>query len=544
MPGMHGTGFGSDEIVIVGSGIAGLVCALSLAPRPVTLITKTPALSGGSSWLAKGGIAAALGKDDSPAQHAADTLAAGAGLSHPARARSLAEQGVRTLQFLVEAGVPFDRALDGSLELAREAAHRHPRVLHAGGDATGQLLINALIGRLADHPSIRILPDTFAVDLDVEDGEVRGIDAMDGRGVASRIPCRRVILATGGIGMTWWHTSNPPEATGDGLAMAARAGAALTDLEFVQFHPTALALEDHQAGASLPLLTEALRGAGATLHDRQGRRFMLQESDAAELATRDVVARAIHRRYLEGDRVFLDLRPVCEAGRDCEFPQAIAAIRAAGIDPAVERVPVIPAAHYHMGGVEVDTRGRTNVAGLWACGEVASTGIHGANRLASNSLLEGLVYARRVAADVGSARPADLRRRVTRAPVPMTVCASLPVARVRALHDLLRRTMSDHVSIERSQAGLDTARECLQALQYEAEALVADAAADAGSGERARQHAEFLNALTVARLVTIAAMQREESRGAHYRCDFPASSDEWRRRQRLTLGSLRARRSR
>jgi len=272
------------EVIVVGSGIAGLFCALSLAPSRVTLITKTPSLAGGSSYWAKGGIAAALGPGDSPKKHAMDTLAAGAGLSDPQGALALAEDGVASLQLLIDEGVPFDRALDGTLDLAREAAHNHARVVHAGGDATGEILVSALIDRVLKSTTIQVLENTFAYDLVTSDTGVDGLiaNSLEKGWVFHR--SQNIVLATGGIGMTWWNTTNPKESTGDGLAMAARAGARLADLEFMQFHPTALAGREASEDASLPLLTEALRGAGAQLRDESGYRFMQAVHANAALA--------------------------------------------------------------------------------------------------------------------------------------------------------------------------------------------------------------------------------------------------------------------
>lgn len=518
-----------DDIVVVGSGIAGLVCALSLAPRPVTLITKTADLPGGSSRLAKGGIAAAVGAGDSPEQHASDTLAAGAGLSDPERAIGLARHGVEDLQMLIEAGVPFDRALDGSLQLAREAAHGRSRVVHAGGDATGDLLVSTLAERVRSTPSIDILTDTFAADLAVDRGRVTGVLALHAGHDWVLHRTSRVVLATGGIGMTWWHTTNPAEATGDGLAVAARAGVVLADLEFMQFHPTALAVANDD-GASLPLLTEALRGAGATLLDASGQRFMLREAPEAELAPRDVVARAIHARTSSGERVYLDLRPVIASGAADEFPRAIEAAREAGFDPTREPVPIVPAAHYHMGGVQVDEVGRSSIEGLWACGEVATSGVHGANRLASNSLLEGLVYARQVARDVAACRQ-EPRNAGGEPPMPPEVPA-LSAEQIAGLCDELRQVMSRHVGISRSRQGLETALAELVCIEHKLEK---------GAGRSVVAAVDYLqicNLLTVARLVALAALGRDESRGAHYRSDFPQSRDEWCRRQQFTLESL------
>ena len=516
------------EVVVVGSGIAGLACALSLGKQNVTLVTKTDGLAGGSSYWAKGGIAAALGPGDSPAAHARDTLDAGAGLSHPERALGLAEDGVESLQLLIDDGVPFDRAFDGSLQLAREAAHRYARVIHAGGDATGEVLVEALSRRVRSASNIEVLDNCFAHDLVTEGNTVTGLVTVDAANNWVVLRSSKIILATGGIGMAWLHTTNPVESTGDGLAMAARAGARLCDLEFMQFHPTALAVDG--GGASLPLLTEALRGAGALLVDDSGYRFMKDEHRLAELAPRDVVARAIHRRVADGKRIMLDIRPVLEGGKVGEFPQALRAAREAGLDPFRQPLPIIPAAHYHMGGVQTDDRGRTSVRGLWACGEVASTGVHGANRLASNSLLEGLVYARRVASDVSTASEYGIVGRAPRLSVPQGNGVSS--ARAARLRYLARDTMSSNVGISRTAQGLEAALAEFRRLDLD----VGDVDGTAGI-DAILAVSELRNLLLVSRLVTLAALQREESRGAHFRTDFPDSSTAWQRRQRFTLDS-------
>ena len=527
-----------DDIVVVGSGIAGLVCALSLAPRPVTLITKTDGLPGGSSWHAKGGIAAAIGPQDSPEDHAQDTLAAGAGLSDADRALALARDGVSSLHMLVDDGVPFDRALDGTLALGREAAHKHARVVHAGGDATGEVLVSELVQRVRNTPTIRVLENTFAHDLVVRGGQVDGLVTMNPVDGWVFHRASRVILATGGIGMTWWNTTNPAEATGDGLAMAARAGAELADLEFMQFHPTALAVKGANDGASLPLLTEALRGAGAILLDASGNRFMLAEHPAAELAPRDVVARAIHRRTSTGEAVFLDLRPLVERGKAGLFPQAVEAAGTAGLDPRIDLLPVTPAAHYHMGGVQTDHLGRTSVDGLWACGEVATTGIHGANRLASNSLLEGLVYAQRVAKDVRQYRR-NVESRVIQVPPAPALPAKSDENRLQRIVAATRKAMSEHVGITRSAAGLETALATLSQLDRRLEdARHMQSNHEAVTYEELVRWSEVRNTVVVARLVTLAALQREESRGAHYRDDFLGTSPQWQRHQRITISNL------
>ncbi len=525
----------SEDIIIVGSGIAGLVCALAMAPRRVTLITKTKGLAGGSSVLAKGGIAAAIGPGDSPAEHARDTLQAGAGLSNAGRALELAEEGIESLQLLLDAGVRFDRALDGTLELAQEAAHGRARVIHAGGDSTGEVVVTALARQLAATPSIQVLNNTFAYDLVIEEGTVQGLLALDAANNRTFHRSSRVVLATGGIGMTWWRTTNPVEATGDGLAMAARAGAILTDIEFMQFHPTALDVVGE--GACLPLLTEALRGAGAVLLDHSGHRFMREEHEDAELAPRDVVARAIQRRASVGQAVFLDLRPVIEGGQAAHFPQALQAAKSAGLDPASQALPITPAAHYHMGGIQVDSTGRSSVRGLWACGEVAATGVHGANRLASNSLLEGLVYARKVAKDV--CRKTAERRTLEQCEPDLSVTEGPPAdLDFDAILETTRRTMSDLVGISRSATGLKSALSVLSDLSLQLEHRGARPRAGYGTREAFVRGCEVRNTVLVARLIALAALQREESRGAHYRSDFPLVRAGWQRRQEMTINRL------
>ncbi|MBY6261952.1 L-aspartate oxidase [Azospirillum sp. 412522] len=521
------------EVIVVGSGLAGMTATLQLAPRAVTLITKTAGLPGGSSFHAQGGVAAAVGPGDRPEDHAADTVAAGAGLVDAAMAALLTRDGATLVRRLLDDGLPFDRAPDGSPLLGREAAHGAARIVHAGGDATGRTLVTALAGRLRAAPSVRVETEAFAVDLVLRNGRVCGLLACHPEGwVLHRAP--RVILATGGIGAAFARTTNPAEATGDGLAIAARAGARLADLEFVQFHPTALAID----ADPVPLLTEALRGAGALLLDRDGRRFMPDEHPLAELAPRDVVARAIGRRVATGEPVFLDLRPAL-AAKPGGFPTVLALCAEHGLDPFAEPMPVAPAAHYHMGGVVTDADGRTSLEGLWACGEVACTGVHGANRLASNSLLEALVFGARVARDVAERPLAPLPPFAL--PRPPAVAADVGHALLDAIGAEARTALYEGAGLVRDGLGLRAARRKLDRLAAALDMLrceSGDAYDDAQAPpEIVRHWGEARNRLLVGRLVVHAALTREESRGAHCRRDHPLP-DPASNRRTLTLSEL------
>ncbi len=491
------------EVVIVGAGVAGLTAALSygsvIAPqtrtteapsqgadtsygsagvRRVVVLTKTGATAagaGGASVWAQGGVASAVGDDDDPALHAADTLAAGAGLNDAAIVELLTGEGPRRIRSLLALGARFDREAGGGLALGREAAHSRRRILHARGDATGAEVVRALVAAVRRAPAIEVVDEAFALDLVLAGGRVAGVTALhgDGRRALYRAPV--VVLATGGLGQLFLYTTNPPEATADGLAMAARAGARLVDLEFVQFHPTALAVAGAPGRAPLPLLTEALRGEGAVLIDDRGVRFMTAVHPDGELAPRDVVARAIWGRLNAGRRVYLDARGAVGERFPERFPTVFELCRRHGLDPRVEVLPVVPAAHYHMGGVAVDARGRTSLPGLWACGEVAATGAHGANRLASNSLLEALVFGARVAEDVaacaatgGPGEWRDAAGRAGREPEPLAEAAvsegsesspalDLTAAEAAEVTARVRRLMWERVGVERTGAGLASA---------------------------------------------------------------------------------------
>ena len=385
------------DVIIIGGGIAGLFCALKLAPRPVTILTAAAIGEGASSSWAQGGIAAAVAAGDTVEAHARDTIAAGAGLVDEAVAYAMTREAPARIDDLLAYGVPFDRDLEGHLAVGREAAHSARRIVHVRGDRAGRAIMTALAAAVRGTPGIRLLEGYEAEELLTEGGRVHGVRAMrlaDRRRLT--LPAAAVVLASGGIGHLYAVTTNPPQARGTGLAIAAAAGARIADAELVQFHPTAIAIGRDPA----PLASEAIRGEGATLINRAGERFMARLDPQAELAPRDIVARGVFAEIAAGRGAFLDARQALGATFAEHFPTVHQSCIAAGIDPARDPIPVAPAAHYHMGGIETDRSGRSSLAGLWAAGEVAATGVHGANRLASNSLLEGLVFAARVAEDI------------------------------------------------------------------------------------------------------------------------------------------------
>src|SRR5262245_25198527 len=444
-------------VVIVGAGLAGLFTALKLAPLPVTVVSAARFGEGASSLWAQGGIAAAVAEGDTAEAHAADTVAAGAGIVDEKIALLMAREARERIEDLLFYGVPFDKDLEGRLALGREAAHGKSRILHVKGDTAGRAIMHALTEAVRKTPSIAVLEGLAARELLLSDGRVAGIElapADDPHGQGFIFPASAVLLATGGAGQLYSVTTNPHEARGEGIAIAARAGAIIADAEFVQFHPTAINI----GGDPAPLATEALRGEGALLINARGERFMRAVHDDAELAPRDIVARAVYREVMSGRGAFLDCRKL---GAKLEhFPTVVAAARSAGIDPAHEPIPVAPAAHYHMGGILTDASGRSTVAGLWACGEVASTGAHGANRLASNSLLEAVVFGARAAKDIAStARPSD-RVAVERDP-RIGDAPERGEAQVRTL----RQAMTQGVGVVCDEASLKTALATIATLE-------------------------------------------------------------------------------
>ncbi|MFG2619074.1 L-aspartate oxidase [Streptomyces sp. NPDC048507] len=526
------------DVVVVGSGVAGLTAALrcAAAGRRTVVVTKARLDDGSTRW-AQGGIAAALGEGDTPEQHLDDTLVAGAGLCDEAAVRLLVTEGPDAVRRLIATGAVFDTsAATGEIELTREGGHHRRRIAHAGGDATGAEISRALV-EAVHEAGIETVENALVLDL-LQDAEgrtagvtlhVMGEGQHDGVGA---VHAPAVILATGGMGQVFSATTNPSVSTGDGVALALRAGAEVSDLEFVQFHPTVLFLGPDAEGQQ-PLVSEAVRGEGAHLVDADGVRFMVGQHELAELAPRDIVAKGIMRRMQQqGARhMYLDARHFGAEMWENRFPTILAACRSHGIDPVTEPIPVAPAAHYASGGVRTDLLGRTTVPGLYACGEVACTGVHGANRLASNSLLEGLVFAERIADHIVAHAPAGGGPGI---PVPATG----PLQPAEARYEI-QRIMTDGAGVLRSARSLDTAAAALETLYATA---LGELEAHGKTAVPGVETWEATNLLCVARVLVAAAQRRAETRGCHWREDHPGRDDAaWRRHLVVRLSATERR---
>ncbi|MEU6390058.1 L-aspartate oxidase [Streptomyces sp. NPDC046939] len=530
------------DVVVVGSGVAGLTAALRCEAAGLTTVVVTKArLDDGSTRWAQGGIAAALGEGDTPEQHLDDTLVAGAGLCDEEAVRTLVTEGPDAVRRLIETGARFDETPDGALDLTREGGHHRRRIAHAGGDASGAEISRALVEAVRAR-ALHTIENALVLDLLTDaDGRTAGVTLHvmgegqhDGVGA---VLAPAVVLATGGMGQVFSATTNPHVSTGDGVALALRAGAEVSDLEFVQFHPTVLFLGADAEGQQ-PLVSEAVRGEGAHLVDADGVRFMVGQHELAELAPRDIVAKGITRRMQERgtEHMYLDGRHFGAEMWEHRFPTILAACRAHGIDPVTEPIPIAPAAHYASGGVRTDLHGRTTVPGLYACGEVACTGVHGANRLASNSLLEGLVYAERIADDIKRQHDGQRLHARVPAPVPQPPTPTHPLLPSEARF-AIQRVMTEGAGVLRSADSLAEAAARLGRIHAEA---VNSLAEDGKTAEPGVDTWEATNLLCVARVLVAAARRREETRGCHWREDFADRDDtHWRRHIVVGLNSDR-----
>ena len=505
----------AHPILIIGGGLAGLFCALKLAPHPVTILSTAPIGTGASSVWAQGGIAAALSDGDTPEKHAADTLAAGAGINDEARVLAMVQEARARIHDLLSYGVPFDHDLQGHLLQSREAAHSEHRIVRVKGDTAGKAIMEALHLAVNAAPSIEVVSGVTAQELICENGGVVGVKVLREDGCFVQYFASAVVLATGGIGHVYQTTTNPIEARGIGLAIAAKAGAVIADAEFVQFHPTAMNVGKDPA----PLATEALRGEGSILVNGEGLRFMLAIHKDAELAPRDIVARAVSAEIVAGRGAFLDATQAVGAAFKLRFPTVFSLCMEAGIDPSIDLIPVISAEHYHMGGIATDGQGRTSLPGLWAAGEVASTGVHGANRLASNSLLEAVVFAARIAEDISVEEIAEDISVEEIVPVKPLIVEGY-VEQSLAEDDLemqLRAAMGQHVGVLRNATGLDQALRVIKSVLAHAKSPT------------------LHNMATTCLMIAVAAQARQESRGGHFRIDYPDTNPAFAQRSYYTL---------
>ncbi|HEY9854523.1 MAG TPA: L-aspartate oxidase [Stenomitos sp.] len=515
VPASHATA----PVLVIGSGISGLWTALTLADHGhrVVLVTKQNLMDSNTRY-AQGGIAAAIAHDDSPELHYQDTLVAGAGLCDKESVRVLTSEGPEQLRALMAAGVRFDLTPEGDLACTLEAAHSRRRVVHARGDATGFEIERALVEQVRANPSIETIEHAFVLDLVLQDGRCRGAVVMTDDHSIRYLTGRATVLAAGGVGQAWSNTTNPETATGDGIALAYRAGAEISDMEFMQFHPTALVLP----GVETFLISEAVRGEGAILRNQAGEAFMERYHRDKELAPRDVVARAIAAEMAHDGRayVWLDLRHLPKELVEERFPTIVDFCRTHGLNPPEDMLPVAPAAHYFIGGARTDLMGRTTVPGLYAVGEVASTGVHGANRLASNSLLEAVVFGRRATLAIGQDPLPTEAERVPGKVVAMFPPYGEPSLDVSSLRRDFQETMWQHAGLLRNADGLDQALERVVAWRV----LVEEEALRVCT----RPLWELRNLLQVGELVCRAALWRQESRGTHFRTDYPAKDDtQW-----------------
>ena len=501
----------TQRIVIVGAGLGALYAALELAPHPVLMISPESLGEGASSAWAQGGIAAAMDAADSPEAHAADTVSAGAGTVDAEVAAMVTEHAREHIVDLTEIGTPFDRTPEGGYVMSLEAAHSRARVVRVQGDQAGAQIMETLIAEVRDTPSVQVAELCLATGLEVEEARVTGVWVRASGKATGPLLIRTpaVLLAGGGSGGLFALTTNPPRIRGQVIGLAARAGATIADAEFVQFHPTAMDVGEDPA----PLATEALRGEGAHLVNKNGERFMLALDDRGELAPRDIVARGIFAETKAGRRPALDTRAALGTEVLDRFPAVAEACARNGIDPVTQTIPVACAAHYHMGGVETGMEGRASLDRLWVCGEAASTGLHGANRLASNGLLEAVVYARLAARDIATSVP-----ETPAPPVELHFPGDGTDVYSRASMQALREIMTDKVGVLRDDAGLKLALAAIAELE----------AAEAGS-------ITFANMCATATLIAAAALVREESRGGHYRTDFPETDPDQADRSRMTL---------